>query len=79
MKGVTKVIIAHRISAVRHADEIIILQEGKIAERGTHETLLKQKGLYYDTYVAQYEEPEESDPNGTECAITEEKEVTVWQ
>jgi len=66
MKGVTKVIIAHRISAVRHADEIIILQDGKIAERGTHESLLRKKGLYYDTYVAQYEEPEE-------------KEVTVWQ
>lgn len=66
MKGVTKVIIAHRISAVRHADEIIILQDGRIAERGTHESLLRKKGLYYDTYVAQYEEPEE-------------KEVTVWQ
>ena len=60
-KGVTKVIIAHRISAVRHADEIIILQDGRIAERGTHESLLRQKGLYYDTYVAQYEEPEEKE------------------
>ena len=59
LKGVTKVIIAHRISAVRHADEIIILQEGRIAERGTHESLLRKKGLYYDTYVAQYEEPDE--------------------
>lgn len=59
LTGVTKLIIAHRISAVRHADEIIILQEGRIAERGTHESLLKKKGLYYATYVAQYEEPEE--------------------
>ncbi|MCI8403070.1 MAG: ABC transporter ATP-binding protein [Lachnospiraceae bacterium] len=59
MSGVTKLIIAHRISAVRHADEIIILQDGGIAERGTHESLLAKKGLYYDTYVAQYEEPEE--------------------
>ncbi len=56
--GGTKIIIAHRISAVRHADEIIILQDGRIAERGTHESLLRQKGLYYDTYVAQYEEPD---------------------
>ena len=79
MKGVTKVIIAHRISAVRHTDEIIILQDGKISERGTHETLLKQKGLYYDTYVAQYEEPEEILLDGAECAFTGEKEVTVWQ
>ncbi len=50
----TKIIIAHRISAVRHADEIIYLKDGKIAERGTHEQLLAQKGLYYDTYMAQY-------------------------
>lgn len=79
MKGVTKVIIAHRISAVRHADEIIILQDGKIAERGTHETLLNKKGLYYDTYVAQYEEPEENLLDSAECAFIGEKEVTVWQ
>lgn len=50
----TKIIIAHRISAVRHADEILVLQDGGIAERGTHESLLKQKGLYYETYYAQY-------------------------
>ena len=50
----TKIIIAHRISAVCHADEIIYLQDGKIAERGTHEELLAKKGLYYDTYMAQY-------------------------
>lgn len=50
----TKIIIAHRISAVRHADEIIYLKDGTIAERGTHEELLARKGLYYDTYMAQY-------------------------
>jgi len=50
----TKIIIAHRISAVKNADEIIILEDGKIKERGTHETLLKQKGYYYKTYLAQY-------------------------
>jgi len=52
----TKIIIAHRISAVRNADEIIILNEGTIAERGTHEQLLQAKGLYYKTYMAQYGE-----------------------
>ncbi|MBR1931832.1 MAG: ABC transporter ATP-binding protein [Lachnospiraceae bacterium] len=50
----TKIIIAHRISAVRHADEIIFLEDGRIAERGTHEILLAKKGLYYETYMAQY-------------------------
>ena len=49
----TKIIIAHRISAVRRADEIIFLEDGRIKERGTHEELLAKKGLYYNTYVAQ--------------------------
>ena len=54
LQGITKIIIGHRISAVRHADEIIYLEDGKIAERGTHEELLAKKGLYYKTYLAQY-------------------------
>ncbi|MGN0169004.1 MAG: ABC transporter ATP-binding protein [Acetatifactor sp.] len=52
----SKIIIAHRISAVRNADEIIYLDKGKIAERGTHEELLARRGLYYATYMAQYPE-----------------------
>lgn len=55
----TKIIIGHRISAVCHADEILILDGGKIMERGNHHSLLAQKGLYYQTYVAQYGIPEE--------------------
>lgn len=50
----TKIIIAHRISAVRNADEIIFLENGRIAERGTHDELIQKKGLYYNTYMAQY-------------------------
>jgi ATP-binding cassette subfamily B protein len=50
----TKIIIAHRISAVRNADEIIILEEGKIVERGSHDSLLQAKGYYYKTFMAQY-------------------------
>ena len=56
LQNTTKIIIAHRISAVRNADEILFLQDGRIAERGTHETLLAEKGLYYETYMAQYGE-----------------------
>lgn len=51
---VSKLIVAHRISAVRSADEILYLEEGRVAERGTHEELLAAKGLYYATFKAQY-------------------------
>ncbi len=57
-KNTTKIIIAHRISAVKNADEIIILDDGMIKERGTHEELLEKGGLYYETYVSQHGEPE---------------------
>ncbi|MBA4686124.1 MAG: ABC transporter ATP-binding protein [Candidatus Galacturonibacter soehngenii] len=56
LDNVTKIIIAHRISAVRNADEIIVLEKGKIAERGKHDELLAMKGLYYKTFHAQYKE-----------------------
>ena len=55
-EGVAKIIIAHRISAVRDADEIIILKDGKIAERGTHRELLEKRGQYYRTWCVQYGE-----------------------
>lgn len=54
LAGTTKIIIGHRISALCRADEIIILENGSIKERGTHQSLLAQKGLYYQTYQAQY-------------------------
>ncbi len=54
LSGMTKIIIAHRISAVRKADKIIVLDKGRVAECGTHEELLKLGGLYKETYDSQY-------------------------
>lgn len=60
----TKIIIGHRISAVRHADEILVLEGGTIAERGTHEELLARRGLYYETYLSQYGEISAAEEEG---------------
>jgi ATP-binding cassette subfamily B multidrug efflux pump len=49
----TTIIVAHRISTIRDADHIIVLNEGKIAEQGTHEALLEFQGLYFDMYERQ--------------------------
>ncbi|MFT3705970.1 MAG: ATP-binding cassette domain-containing protein, partial [Agriterribacter sp.] len=46
MEDRTSIVIAHRLSTVRHADEILVLQKGKIAERGTHDELLVANGIY---------------------------------
>lgn len=56
LTNTTKMIIAHRISAVRNADEIIVLDEGRVSEAGTHDELMAKRGLYYQTYVSQYGE-----------------------
>ena len=54
LSGMTKIIIAHRISAVRKADKIIVLDGGRLVECGTHEELLAKGGLYKETYDSQY-------------------------
>lgn len=46
MKNRTSIVIAHRLSTIQHADEIVVIQDGKVAERGTHEQLIGQNGLY---------------------------------
>ncbi len=58
MKGRTSIIISHRISTVKHADSIIVLENGVIAERGTHNELVEKKGIYADLHNKQLLEEE---------------------
>ena len=52
IKGRTSIVIAHRLSTIRKADEILVLDKGRILERGNHATLIGQKGAYYELYTA---------------------------
>jgi len=55
MKGRTSFVIAHRLSTVRNADEIMVLEQGEIIERGSHNDLLKKRGRYYELYTGQFD------------------------
>jgi subfamily B ATP-binding cassette protein MsbA len=54
MTGRTTFVIAHRLSTIRSADQILVVENGRIAERGTHETLYRSQNRYYDLYSRQY-------------------------
>jgi len=55
MKGRTVFVIAHRLSTVKNSDAIIVLDHGKIIERGSHESLIEQRGTYYQLYTGAFE------------------------
>ena len=56
MKNIgTMLVVAHRLSTIQHADNIIVLHQGQIREQGSHQELLKQKGRYYRLYTLQYQ------------------------
>ena len=56
MQGRTSFIVAHRLSTIRKADVILVVQDGKIIERGSHRALMERKGAYYALYTRQYRE-----------------------
>lgn len=64
MKGRTTFIIAHRISSLKHADEILVLDQGRIAERGTHEQLVKNGGAYQKIYEIQFKDRQKVSQTG---------------
>jgi len=57
LEGRTSVVIAHRLSTIRNADLILVVQDGRIEERGTHASLMEKNGLYADLYRRQFREP----------------------
>jgi ATP-binding cassette subfamily B protein len=60
MKGKTSIIVSHRVSSVKNADTILVIDNGEIIEKGTHESLLSIKGNYYETYKIQLLESEKN-------------------
>jgi len=54
MEGRTSFVIAHRLSTIRKADQVLVIRDGKIVERGNHESLLDQRGFYYHLYMSQF-------------------------
>lgn len=59
MQGRTSFVIAHRLSTIQEADKILVLKDGQIIEQGNHQTLLADKGFYYDLYMSQFSQEEE--------------------
>src|ERR1043166_2022417 len=54
LRGRTSFVVAHRLSTIRHADQVLALKDGEIVERGTHDELLAARGFYYELYNSQF-------------------------
>ncbi|HZR00114.1 MAG TPA: ABC transporter ATP-binding protein [Chloroflexota bacterium] len=54
LRGRTSFVIAHRLSTIRHADQVLVVDDGRIVERGTHDELLERRGAYYELYRRQF-------------------------
>jgi ATP-binding cassette subfamily B protein len=60
MQDKTSIIIAHRISTIKNADKILVMDNGEIVEQGTHDQLMQQKKVYFELYEKQLLEEEEN-------------------
>ncbi|MBX3086212.1 MAG: ABC transporter ATP-binding protein [Anaerolineae bacterium] len=68
MEGRTSFVIAHRLSTIRHADMVMMLKDGEVIERGTHNELLAKQGAYYDLYMSQFRFTEPAEEGTTASA-----------
>jgi ATP-binding cassette subfamily B multidrug efflux pump len=64
----TSFVIAHRLSTIRNADQVWVIQDGRMVERGTHDSLMAQQGIYYDLYMSQFRRESDVDERGHELA-----------
>jgi ATP-binding cassette subfamily B protein len=73
LKDRTSFVIAHRLSTIRKADQVLVIDQGEFVERGTHDSLMKARGIYYDLYMSQFrrQEPEaEASTDGREPGLS---------
>jgi len=72
MTGRTTFVVAHRLSTIRNADQVLVLNDGEIIERGAHAELLAQKGFYYDLYMSQFRATDQMEKATDASAVAEE-------
>ena len=70
LQGRTAIVIAHRLSTIQNVDEILLMHKGRIRERGTHQQLLAQRGLYWRLYQLQYKDQEVAAPGQSPATVT---------
>jgi ATP-binding cassette, subfamily B, multidrug efflux pump len=76
MRNRTSLVVAHRLSTIQRADQIVVLHHGEIRERGTHQELLAQRGLYWKLYKLQYADGARAE---TPALTSDEEEATQVQ
>jgi ATP-binding cassette subfamily B multidrug efflux pump len=70
LKGRTSFVVAHRLSTIRHADQVLVIDKGEIIERGTHDSLMAEHGFYFDLYMSQFRRQAPPDENGRQRSPT---------